>query len=145
MTRRGTYPTDHVLGVIDDPAAAATAAAALVAAGIPTADVTILRGDAGAEAIDGLGTAHGFFGKLLRTLQFTTMDQMPDFAVYEAAIRDGRAVVAVRVPDRDAMTLVRDVLAANGAHFLNFYARLYTEELSRWRGPEVDVPAYLRR
>ena len=145
MAGRGTYPTDHVLGVVDDPADAAGAAAALVAAGLPTADVTILRGDAGAEAMDGLGEAHGFFGRLVRTLQFTTMDQMPDFALYEAAIRDGRAVVAVRVPDREAVTRVRDVLTEHGAHFLNFYARLYTEELSRWRGPELPLPDYLRR
>jgi hypothetical protein len=78
-------------------------------------------------------------------IQFTTMDQMPDFRLYEAAIADGRAVVAVRVRDREVRRRVRDRLAAGGAHFMNFYGRLYTEELSRWRGPELKLPGYLRR
>ena len=41
---------------------------------------------------------------LVRAFQFLSMDQLPDFLVYERAIDDGRAVIAVRVagprPDR---------------------------------------------
>jgi hypothetical protein len=73
------------------------------------------------------------------------MDQMPDFLTYEAALRDGRSVVAVRARDRPAMLRARAVLEPAGAHFMNFFGRFSTEELSRWRGPELDVPDYLRR
>jgi hypothetical protein len=141
-----TYPTDHLLAVIDDPAAADAAVAALRSGlGLPPGDVTLLAGDAAAERIDGLGRSHGLGTRLLRIVQFATMDQMPDFQLYEAAIADGRAVLAVRVRDRATMLAARDRLAGVGAHFMNLYGRFYTEELSRWRGPELDLPGYLRR
>jgi hypothetical protein len=28
---------------------------------------------------------------------------------------------------------------------MNFFGRLSTEELVRWRGPELDLPGYMRR
>jgi len=141
-----TYPTDHLLAVFDDPAAAHAAARALAAdPGLPGDAVAVLEGAEAAERIDGLGRSHGPAVRLLRMIQFTTMDQMPDFRLYEAAIADGRAVVAVRVRDREVRRRVCDRLAAGGAHFMNFYGRLYTEELSRWRGPELKLPGYLRR
>lgn len=141
-----TYPTDHLMAVIDDPAAAHAIAATLAAeVGLAEDAVTLLEGADAAERVDGLGRSHGPWTRLLRMVQLTTMDQMPDFRLYEAAIADGRAVIAVRVGDAAARGRVRDILAAAGAHFMNFYGRLYTEELSRWRGPELALPGYLRR
>ena len=32
-----------------------------------------------------------------------------------------------------------------GAHFLNHFGRLSTEELSMWRGEEPEIPGALRR
>ncbi len=143
--RSFAYPTDQLLAVVDDPAAAASAGRALVAAGMPAADVTVLRGDEGADRLDGLGTVGGPWRRIVRAFQFMTMDQMPDFLTYEAALRDGRAVVAVRAPDRPTMLRARDILVEADAHFMNFFGRLSTEELSRWRGPELAAPDYMRR
>ena len=143
--RRISYPTHQLLAVVDDPASAPAAVDALVAAGISPADVTLLAGPDGAREMDGLGTAHGPFMRLLRIVQFTTMDQMPDFKLYEAALADGRAVIAVRVPRREDLVRARDILTRAGAHFLNYFGRFSTEEISRWRGPELDIPDYMRR
>jgi hypothetical protein len=143
--RSFAYPTNHLLAVVDDPAAAATAAPDLIAAGFSTDDVTVLRGDEGADQLDGLGTVGGPWRRIVRVLQFMTMDQMPDFLTYEAALRDGRAVVAVRVRDRPSMLATRDRLLESGGHFMNFFGRLSTEELVRWRGPELELPGYMRR
>jgi hypothetical protein len=143
--RSFAYPTDQLLAVVDDPAAAASAGRALVVAGIPGADVTVLRGDEGADRLDGLGSVGGLWRRIVRAFQFMTMDQMPDFLTYEAALRDGRAVVAVRVTDRPTMLRARDILIESDAHFMNFFGRLSTEELSRWRGPELAAPDYMRR
>jgi hypothetical protein len=150
MARTFTYPTDHLLAVVDDRSAARTLAEGLVAelgadGGLAAGAVTVLDGTPDADRIDGLGRAGGAWSRLLRIVQFMTMDQMPDFRLYEAAIEDGRAVVAVRVADRPTMLRVRDRLVAGGAHFLNFYGRYSTEELTRWRGPELDLPGFLRR
>jgi hypothetical protein len=143
--RSFAYPTDHLLAVVDDPAAAAVAGRALVSAGFPAAEVTVLRGDEGADRLDGLGSVGGLWRRLVRATQFMTMDQMPDFLTYEAALRGGRAVVAVRARDRPSMLRARDLLLGAGAHFMNFFGRLSTEELARWRGPELDLPGYMRR
>ena len=144
MARRLTYPTDHLLGVIDDPSTGDAVMAKLAGAGFAPGEVTLLRGPDDARRIDGLGRG-GWLLRLVRIVQFTTMDQMPDFRLYEAAIAAGRTVVAVRVRDPDAVRRARDVLAAAGAHFMNRYGRFSTEEISRWRGPELELPGYLRR
>jgi hypothetical protein len=73
------------------------------------------------------------------------MDQAPDLAWYEAAIREGRSVVAVRLSDEAAIRAAVEVLRANGGHFINHYGRFATEEFERWRGREPKLPDYLRR
>ena len=140
-----TYPTRWLLGVIDDPAGAADAGDALMADGIATGDVRVLVGADGREQLAGLGSRPNVLSRLVRAVAFTTMDQLPDFLVYERAIEDGRAVVAVHVANRTAMQAVRVVLERFGAHFLNHFGRLSTEELSMWRGPEPEIPGALRR
>jgi hypothetical protein len=143
--RSFAYPTNHLLAVIDDPTNAARAARALVGAGFEAREVTVLRGEEGADRLDGLGAVGGPWRRVVRIFQFMSMDQMPDFQTYEAAIRDGRAVIAVRVRDRAAVLRARDLLGALGAHFINHFGRLSTEEFARWRGPELPSPEYLRR
>jgi hypothetical protein len=140
-----TYPTDHLLGVIDDPARAAAAASALTSEGFKPGDVTILRGDEGMERLAPSEGVRGMWTKLVRAVQYTTMDQMPDFPAYVAALKDGRAVLAVHARSRRQVLIARDILERHGAHFLNFFGRYSTEEFSRWRGPELPLPDYLRR
>ena len=138
-----TYPTRKVLGVIDDPAAAREAVGALLATGVPAPDVRLLVGDEGRRDLAMLGSRPNPLSRAVRVFQFMSMDQLPDFLVYERAIEDGRAVIAVHVANRSTMDAVRPVLERFGAHFLNHFGRLSTEELSLWRGPEPEIP--LRR
>jgi len=35
--------------------------------------------------------------------------------------------------------------AGAGAHFVNFFGRFATEDVVPWRGPELPLPAWLRR
>jgi hypothetical protein len=128
-----TYPTNHVLGILPDPATAERVAHSLVAGGVAPADVSQLAGPDDADRMDGLGQRHGLTTRILRIVQFVTMDQAPDFARYETAIRDGRAVLAVHVTDRRSVLAARDAIAAAGGYFLNFYGRVSTEELDRNR------------
>jgi hypothetical protein len=140
-----TYPTRRLLGVIDDPARAREAVAALEATGVPAADVRLLEGADGRAQLATLGSDPNVLSRLVRAIQFMSMDQLPDFLVYERAIEDGRAVLAVHVPDRDAMLRARVVMERFGAHFLNHFGRLQTEELTLWRGPEPQIKDSLRR
>ena len=139
------YPTNRLLAVIDDPAEAAAAMAELQAAGFVARDLDLLRGDEGADRIDGTGDVSGWIGRLRRAFDFTLMDQLVDFAAYERALRDGRAVVMVHLHGDGPKEAARRILKRHGAHFVNYYGRFATEELDLWRGPEPDIPGYLRR
>jgi hypothetical protein len=139
------YPTNRLLAVIDDPTAAASAMAELKASGIATKDLEVLRGEAGADRMDGTGSVTGLIGRLRRALEFALMDQLVDFAWYEWALRDGRAVVMVRVRGDAPKAAAQSILARHEAHFVNYYGRFATEEVVRWRGPEPDVSDILKR
>lgn len=139
------YPTNRLLAVIDDPAEAAAAMAELQAGGIATRDLDILRGEEGADRVDGTGHVSGWLARLRRAFDFTLMDQLVDFAVYERALRDGRAVAMVHVHGDAPKAAAHAILKRHGGHFINYYGRFATEELDMWRGPEPDIPGYLRR
>jgi hypothetical protein len=146
MTRRFIgYPVDRLLAVIDDPAAAASAAADLAAAGIPTSDISLLRGDEGADRLDGTGAANGRSARLRRLVDFTVADQLVDMAWYEQAVREGRVVLMIRARGDARKRAALEVLRRHDAHFINFYGRFATEEIARWRGPEPAVQSLLKR
>ena len=139
------YPTNRLLAVLDDPAEAAAALADLKSAGFNDRDLEILRGEEGADRMDGTGEVSGWLGRLRRAFDFTLMDQLVDFATYETALRDGRAVVMIHVHGDEPKAQALKILKRHGGHFMNYYGRFATEELALWRGPEPDIPGYLRR
>jgi hypothetical protein len=137
--------TNRLLAVLDTDAAAAAATAALAAEGFGAEAVLVLSGERDAGRIDSLGNAGGSWARLRRLLSFTLADQMVDLAVYVAALRDGRTVVAVLAPGEDARARARRALAGAGAHFVNFFGRFATEDMVPWRGRELPLPPWLRR
>jgi hypothetical protein len=143
--RQKVATVNRLMAVLDTAEEAATATRELARAGFAPEAVTVLAGDRDADRIDSLGKVSGPWTRLWRMLQFTQTDQMVDLVVYEAALRDGRTVVAVHAPDMDDRDRAKRALAAAGAHFMNFFGRLATEDISRWRGEELPIPRYLRR
>jgi len=139
------YPVDRMLAAFDDPADAASAAAAVKASGIADRDITVLRGTEGAARLDGTGAHHGPVARLRRTVSFTLMDQLPDFTWYEAEVRRGGAVLMIRARGTERTRQVARVLREHRGHFINHYGRFATEEIERWHGPEPDVPDVMRR
>jgi hypothetical protein len=139
------YPTDSLLAVMPDGARAAAAAAALHGLGIPDRDVSILRGSEGSARVDPTGAIHGLVARLRRIVSFAVMDQLPDMAWYDAAIRAGQAVVMVRVRGDAAKADAIRILQEHGGHFINYYGRFATEEIVRWQGPEPAVADLMRR
>jgi hypothetical protein len=139
------YPVDSLLAAFPDAGQAAEVAAELNAAGIPDRDITVLRGEEGASRFDPTGAVHGLVARLRRIVSFTVMDQLPDMAWYDAAIRAGGAVVMARVRgDQRRADAVRS-MREHGGHFINYYGRFATEEIERWHGPEPAVPDMLKR
>jgi hypothetical protein len=135
----------RLLAVLDTDEAARVAIQALTESGIEPARIEIFTGDDGAAAFDSSGGRHGPRARFLRTLQFTLMDQMPDFAYYEAAAREGRSVLSVRARNEAEMRRAVDTLREHGAHFINQFGLFTTEEFERWHGEEPKLPGFMRR
>ena len=135
------YPTDHLMGVLPSPAAADAAVTELAAAGFDRQAIRVLVGEEAALRIDGRGMHHGLVARLYRLVQFTQMDQAPDFRRYELEARRGHPVIAVKETDPVRRRAVRSILRSHGAHFTNFYGRFFTETLDPYEGPdEGDLP-----
>ncbi|HKG56626.1 MAG TPA: hypothetical protein VKA85_05225 [Candidatus Limnocylindrales bacterium] len=145
MSRYVKYPRGRLYAVLDDPGAASRVVEALVAAGVDAAAIEVLRGDTAADTLDGTGARHGIRARARRAVEFTLMDQAPDIAWYEAALRNGRSVISVRSNDSFLTRRAVEVLRSQGGHFMNHFGRFATEEFDRWRGPEPKLPDYLRR
>jgi hypothetical protein len=142
---RPVRATGQLFAVVDDPAAAPDVVRRLADAGVDTSNMTMLRGEEGAARIDATGVRTGVRARLRQILSFTMVDQMPDFVLYEAAVLDGRTVLAVPIASDAARTTSIRVLRDAGAHFVNVYGRFATEEVVPWRGPELGIPSLLRR
>jgi hypothetical protein len=138
------YPRRKVLAVFDTPAAALAAERALGAAGVPDDAIERFEGAAAADQFDASGARHGIVTRALRAMQFSLMDQLPAMAWYEAALRDGKVVLAVRTGDRATTLRIVEVLRGAGGHFINRFGRLATEEFARWSGPEPHVPSLMK-
>ena len=135
------YPTDHLMGVLPSSAAADAAIAELERAGVAPDAIRVMVGEEAALRIDGRGTHHGIVARLYRLVQFTQMDQAPDFRRYEGEARRGHPVIAVKETDPARRTAIRAILRPHGAHFTNFYGRFFTETLDPYIGPdEGDLP-----
>ena len=142
---RALRATGQIFAVVDEPSAAPGIVGRLGEAGLETSRLTMLRGEEGAARIDATGSRTGIRARIRQILTFTMVDQMPDFVLYEAAVLDGRTVLAVPITsDAERVAAVR-VLREAGAHFVNVYGRFATEEVIPWRGPELEIPSLLRR
>jgi hypothetical protein len=138
------YPAGKVLAVFDRSADADRAREAVRAMGVEPASTERFVGPTDADRFDATGRRHGPVARVLRTVQFSLMDQLPAMAWYEAALREGKTVVAIRTGNR-AMTLrVVEALKGAGGHFVNHFGRAATEEFARWQGPEPDVPSLMK-
>jgi hypothetical protein len=140
------YPAGRVLAVFDTAADAdrATEAVGTVAGAGPGASIERFAGSADADRFDASGRRHGPLARVLRTVQFSLMDQLPAMAWYEAALREGRTVLAIRTRNRQATLKVVEALKAAGGHFINHFGRAATEEFARWQGPEPNVPSLMK-
>ena len=139
------YPTGWTLAVFDDEPAAQAAAAEIEASGMGADDMVVLSGADAGERMSRLGTSSGVAARLRRTMQFVTMDQLPDLHVYELALAQGRAVFGVRIADAEARRTATDAIRRHGGHFVNRFGAWATEEITPWRGEMLDLPQYMRR
>lgn len=137
--------TNRLLVVFDDGEALERGIQAL--AGLATAPdaVTILQGSDGAHRLDRPGWRGGLQRRVARVLALLAADQSVDLATYEAALLDGRTVLAIRTTHSDRRREMARALADAGGHFINYFGRLATEDIVPWRGEQLDIPFHYHR
>ena len=144
MTEFIGYPAGKVLAVFDRAADADRAIEALASVTGARDAIERFAGAADADRFDATGRRHGPVARVLRTVQFSLMDQLPAMAWYEAALREGKTVLAVRTQERATTLRVVEALKAAGGHFINHFGRAATEEFARWQGPEPNVSSLMK-
>jgi hypothetical protein len=138
------YPAGWTLAVLDDADGASRAATALHGLGFGPDEVMAIAGADAPSQLRRLGASSGPLARWRRAFQFMAMDQLPDLFVYEAALGEGRAIVAVRArPDRRVQAV--EALRAHGAHFINSFGAWATAEIEPWHGPKPPLPQHMQR
>ncbi|HEY8990328.1 MAG TPA: hypothetical protein VIM39_14980 [Candidatus Limnocylindrales bacterium] len=145
MTRSIGSAVGRLMAVFDSRGEAEAALDSLVAGGFDRERIELFEGTDDAAAFDASGRRRGLRGRLFRIIEFGWADQAPDFAWYEAAVREGRVVLSARVRGQREVEAAAGIVLANGGHFVNHFGWFETQELARWRGKEPDVPDFLRR
>jgi hypothetical protein len=131
-----TYPTDQVVGVLDDPAALDALLDRLDEADVSADRTTVLRGAGDADLAPDPGEG-GPVTRIVRTAQKVLGDEAERLHVLDEALEAGAVVVGVQVAtaadDEDARDRELADLAAAfrsvGAHDIAFYGEYQIQQL----------------
>jgi hypothetical protein len=134
VAKKGLEITSRMLAVFDERPAAARAVLALLQAGFARDAVLLLQGPEAATRLRGSGSRGGPITGFVRMLVRLPAEQSADLATYEAAVSDGRAVVAVHTLmhglDRAELDRAAAVLRESGGHTIHYFGRLGLEKIA---------------
>jgi hypothetical protein len=124
------YPTNRVVGIIDDVGDAQAALRDLKTAGFTAAQVRVLTGKEGAHRIDVKGDKHASLAHIVRSTQKLLGDEeIQDAARYEQELLAGHFGISVAAHDEEDRNKVRQILKSHHGHFINFYGRWATQNM----------------
>lgn len=89
---------NRVTALLDNEEAGQATVRALEADGVPTGDIEIFVGEQGAKCLDLPGREHGRAVHLLRSLEAAMGDERETNRRIDAALRQGAALVCVKMP-----------------------------------------------
>ena len=126
------YPTNKVVGIIDDPNDAHAALRDLRAAGFTADEIEVLTGEEGAYRIDVTGEDHGPLARFVRSIQKLLGDYEPKHVRrHEQELLAGHFGIGVTAKEPKARERVRKILKSHNGHFINFYGEWAMEVLER--------------
>lgn len=151
------YPTDRVVGTIEDPTDARAAIEALLRAGVSREEIDVLHGEGGLERLDPAGTEHGFLARIQRTLIRTAgpAEEYKHLTRHIEDVRAGRFVVMVLAKQLSQRRTAAEILSSHGAEFIGFYGRWAYQAFAGDRtvpederadspsAPSTDAPAHV--
>jgi hypothetical protein len=124
------YPTNKVVGIIDDAGDAQAALRGLKAAGFAADQIQVLTGKEGAHRLDVKGDEHGPLARIVRSTQaLFSDDEIEDAARYEQELLIGHFGIGIKAQYQEDRDNARQILKAHRGHFINFYGRWAIENL----------------
>jgi hypothetical protein len=126
------YPTNRVVGTIDDPKDARGAIEALSKAGFADDEIDVLHGEEGLHRLDPTGAEHGVFARFQRTLIRATaqVEEYKHLSRHVDDVRAGRFVFMVLAREPARRDVAADILSSHGAEFVGFYGRWALQALN---------------
>jgi hypothetical protein len=127
------YPTNHVLGIVDNPDQLVSAARALKEGAFLDSEIEVTCGREAADILDANTGRTGLAHVAIRLAERLGAkdEEMETKERYEQALRDGRFVVSVLAPTEERKQRAAEILRDHGAHFVNFMGRFAIEVLHR--------------
>jgi hypothetical protein len=123
------YPTDKVVGIIDDPDDAEAALSDLEVAGFTAEEIEVLTGEEGAHRIDPTGRKHGLLPRIVRSIQKLGNYESDHVMRHEQELLAGHFGIGVTAKKEEDRERVRQILKAHNGHFINFYGRWAMQRL----------------
>ena len=128
------YPTEKVVGVLDDPDRVDGLRRALTDIGV--GDLDVLAGDEGSRQLDPSGEQHGKLGKVVRTVQKALGDEAVRLENLNEELEQGNIVVQAALPSEGDEAREQDkqrigaTMREHGVRSIAFYGRNQIEELT---------------
>jgi len=123
------FPYNTVVGVVDEPEQLESLVNALAAEGFSEGEFHVLCGEASILRIDAEGKRKGLLSRVFRIVDHLGPEH-DHTAQHVRALENGQFVVIVDAQDKATKLRARDALAANSAHFVNYYSRWTVEKLA---------------
>lgn len=130
--RRGAYPTNHVIGEIDEREQVERAVETLRNSGFLDSEIHVLAGEAAAAALEAWSGRKGWYINLL--IRVKDLLGLPDDEMYlrdryEQSLRAGRFVLLIDTPSEDRKDLAARILREHDGHAITFMGRFAIEKL----------------
>ncbi|HEX6964836.1 MAG TPA: hypothetical protein VF166_03480 [Gemmatimonadaceae bacterium] len=126
-----SYPTDHVVGVIDTDEQLAAAVEALTRGGFLDSEITIDTGPASADRVRATTGRTGLAHLVIRIAEALGVEneEMAVKSYYEGELRRGHYVIEVLAPSEERKQRATQILREHGGHAINHMARFTIERL----------------
>ena len=125
------YPTNKVIGIIDDADDCKAALNDLRAAGFTADAIEVLSGKEDARRLDPTGEEHGPMARFARWIQKAGDMEPEHVRRHEQEVQAGHFGIGVIAKEPEAREKVRKILKAHNGHFINFYGQWAIELMDR--------------
>jgi hypothetical protein len=128
-----TVPNNHVMAVMPSTGAIESAIKELRSNGFD--DNIVLRGEGVTREVDPKAEQSGLVGTIARAVSDHLSEEQNFLAQYQEEARNGNAVLAVHVDNKDRIEEARDILEHYSARNIRFFGKLAVTDLSPLSNP----------